>query len=314
MKEFRRNKRALSPVIATVILVSVTIVVAVSVAYWLGTIAATYTSYEQVDLPKTWAEFVSKVSGEAVDLASPTLNHYPISPDSETIHLTGESVGTATDLGDESFPVTNPPVVADSQTIKVDGIAWTEVAVLDPGNGVSEYLFDDATGMITFGIVDGDDDPALGAVITADYDTTDYTIDYASGTITFTTAPKAGVVITADYVPVGLPGWKVHIGLKNSGSADTTIDDVFLNDKPLLYYTAGVNLFVGTDDPANKVTDLSKITVPLSKGSATELILWIQEKDTAGNDVVEGCTHGTMINLKIHSSGGLDYPSQVRLP
>ena len=37
MREYR-NKRALSPVIATVILVAVAITVAVAVAYWIGAI------------------------------------------------------------------------------------------------------------------------------------------------------------------------------------------------------------------------------------------------------------------------------------
>ncbi|RJS77410.1 hypothetical protein CW711_06650, partial [Candidatus Bathyarchaeota archaeon] len=40
-----RNKRALSPVIATVVLVAVTIVVAVAVSYWMGGIAGLYTRF-----------------------------------------------------------------------------------------------------------------------------------------------------------------------------------------------------------------------------------------------------------------------------
>ena len=43
MGSFRDDRKGLSPVIAVVVLVSVTIVVAVSVAYWMGGIAGTYT-------------------------------------------------------------------------------------------------------------------------------------------------------------------------------------------------------------------------------------------------------------------------------
>ena len=53
-----------------------------------------------------------------------------------------------------------------------------------------------ATGEITFTPA-----PGAGVVITADYQQDiDYTIDYTYGEITFTIAPGAGVVITADYL------------------------------------------------------------------------------------------------------------------
>ena len=44
------NKRALSPVIATVILVAVAITVAVAVAYWMGGIAGQYTKFEKIEI------------------------------------------------------------------------------------------------------------------------------------------------------------------------------------------------------------------------------------------------------------------------
>ncbi len=45
-----RHRRAISPVIATVILVAVTISISVAVAYWMGGIAGTYTRSEQVQI------------------------------------------------------------------------------------------------------------------------------------------------------------------------------------------------------------------------------------------------------------------------
>ena len=50
-----RNKRALSPVIATVVLVAVTIVVAVAVSYWMGGIAGLYTRFEKIEIVKSYA-------------------------------------------------------------------------------------------------------------------------------------------------------------------------------------------------------------------------------------------------------------------
>jgi len=45
-----RNRKAVSPVIATVILVAVAITVAVAVAYWMGGIASQYTKFEKVEI------------------------------------------------------------------------------------------------------------------------------------------------------------------------------------------------------------------------------------------------------------------------
>lgn len=50
MREIIRDRRAVSPVIATVILVAVAITVAVAVAYWMGGIAGQYTKFEQIEI------------------------------------------------------------------------------------------------------------------------------------------------------------------------------------------------------------------------------------------------------------------------
>jgi len=44
------KRRAVSPVIATVIIVAVTITVAVAVSYWMSGIASQYTSFEKVEI------------------------------------------------------------------------------------------------------------------------------------------------------------------------------------------------------------------------------------------------------------------------
>jgi len=63
-----KEKRALSPVIATVILISVTIVVAVSVAYWMGSIASGYTSFEQIELPTVYASWNASASNWTITI------------------------------------------------------------------------------------------------------------------------------------------------------------------------------------------------------------------------------------------------------
>ena len=168
------EKRALSPVIATVILISVTIVVAVSVAYWMGSIAAGYTTFEQIELPTVYAK----------DLSNDT-------------------------------------------------------------------PFD---------------------------------------------------------------GWNVTIKLKNTGSADATIDDIFINDMPLSDYTSGtIQLYVDTCNAGgNQTNSLSSLSIDINKGQTKTLYIYI--KDDTNNHGVDGCTSGTTVNIKIHTASGRDYPTHVKLP
>ncbi|RLF16807.1 MAG: hypothetical protein DRZ82_10420, partial [Thermoprotei archaeon] len=55
IKELKRNNTAISPVIATVIIVAVTITVAIAVAYWMGGIAGLYTRFEQLEIVEAYA-------------------------------------------------------------------------------------------------------------------------------------------------------------------------------------------------------------------------------------------------------------------
>ncbi|MGQ9679329.1 MAG: archaellin/type IV pilin N-terminal domain-containing protein [Candidatus Bathyarchaeia archaeon] len=54
------NKRALSPVIATVILVAVAITVAVAVAYWMGGIAGQYTKFEKIEIQSALCTYTNE--------------------------------------------------------------------------------------------------------------------------------------------------------------------------------------------------------------------------------------------------------------
>jgi len=51
-----RKRRAVSPVIATVILVAITITVAVAVSYWMSGIAGQYTKFEKIEIQSGYSE------------------------------------------------------------------------------------------------------------------------------------------------------------------------------------------------------------------------------------------------------------------
>jgi len=157
-----RKRRAVSPVIATVILVAVAITVAVAVSYWMSGIAGQYTSFEKIELPVHYSQYVN-------------------------------------DIGD------------------------------------------------------------------------------------------------------GGAGWNQTIELKNSGSKDATINNIFLNNIPLRDYVSGILLSYVDADGEHGVVLTADIVIPVRKGTQVKLIIGIPE-DT------EGCTPGTTIDLKITTAAGNQYP------
>lgn len=99
-----KDKRAVSPVIATVVLVAVAITVAVAVAYWMGGIAAMYTKFEKVEIQSAYAPkeatcwnitLVLKNTGSAnATLNNVFINNKPIDQYSPTINCTQVTSGT----------------------------------------------------------------------------------------------------------------------------------------------------------------------------------------------------------------------------
>jgi len=59
-KSLSHDKRAVSAVIATVIIVAVTIAIAIAVAYWMGGLATIFTRYEKIEVKSA---YVTKASG-----------------------------------------------------------------------------------------------------------------------------------------------------------------------------------------------------------------------------------------------------------
>ena len=70
MKNFRRSKKALSPVVASIILIAVTVAVSIAVAAWMGALTFTFTSTEQVSI--TNITFETGTSGDINVTASNT--------------------------------------------------------------------------------------------------------------------------------------------------------------------------------------------------------------------------------------------------
>ena len=109
------SRKAVSPVISTVILVAVAITVAVAVAYWMGGIAGQYTKFEKVEIKSavcgydSYDNWVITITLKNTGTATSTLNALYVNDIGATLEQdppTGIETGITTDLNTTRAPIT----------------------------------------------------------------------------------------------------------------------------------------------------------------------------------------------------------------
>ncbi len=111
--------------------------------------------------------------------------------------------------------------------------------------------------------------------------------------------------IYAEVITSPSDGWNITIDLKNTGSADATVDNIYINSMPLDDYPTGDVTLYGPDGAA---VTLSSISMSVGNGNTETIVLQLEQSET------DGFTAGTRIEVKIHTAAGKDYPTSVRLP
>lgn len=134
-----RKRRAISPVIATVILVAVAITVSVAVSYWMGSLAGQYTSFEKVEIQSGYATITPKegwtihltlknTGSETATLINVFVNDVPI-PTTQAAYANFEAFNDVT--GYTGMIGTNLKLTADPphDTIKSGASSTLEVYI-----------------------------------------------------------------------------------------------------------------------------------------------------------------------------------------
>ena len=118
-------------------------------------------------------------------------------------------------------------------------------------------------------------------------------------------------IITTAGTNVG--DWILHLELKNTGSATSTLIRVFVNDVPIDPLNYGFVIDGTTPDDlgaALMATDMPKDststggTLPIESGQPATVEVYIDSTLFSS---------GTTLNIKIHSAGGMDYIKLIRL-
>ena len=123
---------------------------------------------------------------------------------------------------------------------------------------------------------------------------------------TFTRYEKLEVTYAyAESISTPINGWKVTIKISNTGPSDATIDDVFINGKPLSAYAGSITSISYTDTTSGSYTPGQTIDIKLASGDSVIIYLYLSNSAFDSGQTVE---------IKIHTAAGNEYPKQVTLP
>jgi len=127
---------------------------------------------------------------------------------------------------------------------------------------------------------------------------------WMSGLVGLFTATEKVEIPTA-YATSTDTGWTVTITVKNTGTIPTSIDNVFINGVPYSDCVADGTVTV-TVNP-----DVAKAPLALNPGGEDTLEITITRDGTCG---VTTFKPGIGVEIKLHSSGGKEYPKLITLP
>jgi flagellin-like protein len=112
--------------------------------------------------------------------------------------------------------------------------------------------------------------------------------------------------------------WTVTLKVKNTGSADTKIDDILLNGvtiRDVASSTANANWGSGTSSAPSVApksgSQCDPVSISLNSGSEVYIVVVIPEGAKMGSGTA---TSGLSLELKLHTSGGKEYPKILTLP
>jgi flagellin-like protein len=123
-----KNRKAVSPVIATVILVAVAITISVAVAYWMGGISSQYTKFEKVEI----------VNAIVTSTGTPGAMTWTIKM---SLKNTGTSSATITDVYLNDRPLTQSTVVYPAvPTTSAGNGAWNADLKTVPSGASANFV------------------------------------------------------------------------------------------------------------------------------------------------------------------------------
>jgi len=127
---------------------------------------------------------------------------------------------------------------------------------------------------------------------------------WMSGLVGSFTATENIQIISA-YAEKSGNDWKITLQVKNVGTTDATIDNIFINGKPV---STCESITVATEEeeslPSISLPTGSDKTITITMPADTQITCLANTKFSSGQ----------MVEVKLHTASGKEYPKQVTLP
>jgi flagellin-like protein len=98
--------------------------------------------------------------------------------------------------------------------------------------------------------------------------------------------------------------WNITMMIKNSGTAQATLTNIFINDRDVANYS-----YPHISENRSIATNMTKMFT-IDTGQVKYITIWIGILYPPESPL----SSGTTVNIKIHSAGGMDYIKLVELP
>jgi len=99
------------------------------------------------------------------------------------------------------------------------------------------------------------------------------------------------------------PAWIITLQVKNVGTTDATIDNIFINGKP-----------ASTCNVISVTAGSENLPISLPTGSDKTITITMPADNEIGCLANTKFTSGQMVEVKLHTASGKEYPKQVTLP
>jgi flagellin-like protein len=109
------------------------------------------------------------------------------------------------------------------------------------------------------------------------------------------------VEIVSAYAEVNDDGWVINLMLKNTGSADATIDNILINGKSYKQYNPQIQVRNSNNNPP---------PYPIKVGQSMEIMIEIPKDDDQNWPFVSGVS----VEVRLHSAGGQEYLKAMVIP
>jgi archaellum component FlaG (FlaF/FlaG flagellin family) len=133
-RKFRRNLKGVSTVIATIIIVAISIVMAIAVAYWILGIGSSFTRFEKLEFTSGWAKLYYKGS------VYPNNNSKNFANDTYVVFLSLKNTGSAS-AGIDPATIFYNGKPYNAYTTYAPSVNLTSTKSLDPGSSTLLDLF-----------------------------------------------------------------------------------------------------------------------------------------------------------------------------